>query len=180
MELMEIIQTRRSTRRFQAKEVPEEVLDRVFEAVRWAPSWNNTQCWEIIAVRTEARKRELLECVPKYNPGYKAIAEVPVILILCGKLRVSGYYQQADTTKFGDWFMFDLGLAAQNACLMAHAQGLGTLIVGLFDHDKAKGVLGVPQGYEVVAIIPCGYPAQHPKVPGRKDLSEFVHEETFS
>jgi nitroreductase len=180
MEPLEIIQTRRSIRRFQPKQVPKEALDQIFEAIRWAPSWNNTQCWEVIVLRVAAKKKELQQCIPKYNPGYKAIEEAPVVLVLCGKLKVSGYYQNSDSTKFGDWFMFDLGVAAQNACLMAHAQGLGTLIVGLFDHNRAKGVLGVPEGFEVVAIIPLGYPAQQSKAPRRKLISEFIHEEGFA
>jgi nitroreductase len=54
--------------------------------------------------------------------------------------------------------MYDLGLATQNLCLMAHSLGLGTVIVGLFDHDRAKAVVNVPDGYELVTMIPLGYP----------------------
>ena len=180
MELLEIIKTRRSIRRFQPKEIPQAALEQILEAIRWAPSWNNTQCWEVILVRNSNRKAELLECVPKFNPGYKAIGEAPLLLVIFGKLKSSGYYQGASTTKHGDWFLFDLGLATQNACLTAHSLGLGTVIVGLFDHDGVKGVLCIPAGYEVVALLPVGYPAHQPSHgPRRKETPEFMHEESF-
>jgi nitroreductase len=75
--------------------------------------------------------------------------------------------------------MFDLGLATQNLCLTAHELGLGTVIVGLLDHDKAKSVLHVPDTHEVVVLIPLGYPAKSPSAPKRKEISEFTHYETF-
>jgi len=75
--------------------------------------------------------------------------------------------------------MFDLGLAVQNLCLKAHEMNLGTVIVGLMDHDACKNVLSVPDGYEVVAVIPLGQPAAAKPGPGRKELKEFVHLNTF-
>ena len=78
-----------------------------------------------------------------------------------------------------DWFMFDLGLATQTLCLVAHSLGLGTVIVGLIDHDKVKKILNVPDGYEVVALIPVGYPAQKPSAPKRREISEFMRYDTF-
>jgi len=75
--------------------------------------------------------------------------------------------------------MFDIGIAAQNLCLRVHDLGLGSVIVGLFDHNKAKEVLGVPEGYEVVVMIPVGYPAKVPSAPKRKEISEFTHYEKF-
>jgi nitroreductase len=179
MELMEIIRGRRSIRRFQTKEVPQEAIDQILEAIRWAPSWTNCQCWEVILVRDPDIKKALQETLPKGNPAAKAMIEAPVLLVICGKLKSSGYYKGEESTKFGDWYMYDLGLATQNACLMAHALGLGTVIVGLLDHDRAAHILGVPEGYEVVTILPLGYPAQEAKAPKRREISEFTHEERF-
>lgn len=179
MELLELMMSRRSIRRFQGKEIPDEALEKVFKAVQWAPSWANNQCWEIIVVRDPKMKSTLQETLGKGNPASKAIVEAPVVLVLCGKLKSSGYYKGQVTTKFGDWFMFDLGLATQNLCLMAHSLGLGTVIVGFFDHDKVKGLLGVPEGYEVVAMIPIGYPSEPSAAPKRREITEFVHREKF-
>jgi nitroreductase len=70
--------------------------------------------------------------------------------------------------------MFDTGIAMQTLCLTAHSQGLGTVIVGNFDHQRVAEILGVPQNVEVVAMTPLGYPATEGSAPKRKDISEFV------
>jgi len=178
-ELMKVIQERRSIRNYEDKDVPEELLNQVLEAVKWAPSWANTQCWEVVVVRDPAVKEKLQATLAKGNPATKAIVNAPVVLAMCGKLQSSGYYKNEVTTKFGDWFLFDLGIATQNLCLAAHDAGLGTVIVGLFDHDKAAEILGVPQGYELVVLLPLGYPSKVPSAPKRREVSEFTHREKF-
>jgi len=178
-DLMEIIKGRRSIRSYQDREVPEKAINRILEAVQWSPSWANTQCWEIVVVKDQANKERLQATLPKTNPAFKAIVQAPVVLVVCGRLNSSGYYKGQVTTKHGDWFMFDLGIATQSICLTAYEQGLGTVIVGLFDHDKAKEVVGLPDGYEVVAMVPVGYPAKDSPAPKRREISEFVHYEKF-
>ena len=59
METRECIKTRRSIRRFTEQPIPDEVLNELLEAVRWAPSWSNTQCWEIIVVKDGETKQKL-------------------------------------------------------------------------------------------------------------------------
>jgi nitroreductase len=177
-EIMHLIKTRRSIRRFQDKEVSDEMLNTLFEAVQWAPSWTNCQCWEIINVKDKDLRVKVQETLIK-NPSTKAIVEAPVLLALCGKKNVSGFYNSIVTTKYGDWMMFDLGIAAQNICLAAHSMGLGTVIVGLYDHEKVNTLLNVPEGYDQVALIPVGYPAKEPNAPKRREIGEFVHTDTF-
>ncbi len=178
-DFMDLLKNRRSIRKYEDKEVTPETIDKVLEAVQWSQSWANTQCWEVIVVREPALRQKLQETLLPKNPAAKAIVDAPVLLVLCGKLKSSGYYSDVVTTKFGDWFMFDLGIATQSLCLCAHSLGLGTVVVGLFDHDKAKQALQVPGGYELVALIPLGYPAKSPSPPKRKDLKEFVHYDRF-
>ncbi len=178
-DLMDIIKGRRSIRKYQDKDIPDELLNQILESVQWAPSWANTQCWEVIVVKDPGVKETLAEAVPKSNPVRKHFTEAPLILVLCGKLGSSGSYKGQVTTKFGDWFMFDLGLAAQNICLTAHNLGLGSVIAGLFDHNKAKEVLGVPEGYELVSLIPVGYPGHDSSAPKRRELSDFTHYDKF-
>ena len=177
-DLMEIIKERRSIRKYEDKEVTEEQLNQILESVKWAPSWTNSQCWEVIVVKDPAIKEQLQGTLIK-NPSTKAMVQAPVVLVLCGKLKSSGYYKDQVTTKFGDWFMFDLGIANQNICLTAYSLGLGTVIVGLLDHNKAKEILGVPDDYEVVTMIPLGYPAKEPEAPKRREISEFTHLNKF-
>jgi len=178
-DLMQAIRERRSIRKYEAKAVPDEALSDVLDAVRWAPSWANTQCWEVVVVRDAAVKDALQQTLPEGNPSFAAIVEAPVVLALCGKLGSAGYYKDAPVSKLGDWFLFDLGIAAQNIALAAHAHGLGTVVVGLLDHDKAKAVLKVPEGYELAALIPLGYPAQDASPPQRREASAFTHYDGF-
>ncbi len=179
MDLLEIIKGRRSIRRYQDKEVPDDAVNKILEAVRWSPSWANTQCWELVLVKDQEIKKALQETMGKGNPAKKSITEAPIVIAMCAKLKTSGYYKGEVTTKFGDWFMYDLGIATQSLCLMAHSLGLGTVVVGLFDHDKVAEILKVPEGFEIVTLIPLGYPAAESKAPKRREIEEFSHENTF-
>ncbi|HOZ46687.1 MAG TPA: nitroreductase family protein [Candidatus Hydrogenedentes bacterium] len=179
MDVMEVIRARRSVRAYAAKPVDPETVDLLLDAVRWAQSWANTQCWEVVVVRDQSIRLALQATAPAGNPSHHAIAQAPIVLALCAKLGAAGFYKGNAATKFGDWFMFDLGVAAQNIALAAQAHGLGSVIVGLFDHDEARAALKVPEGYEVVALMPIGYPDGAVAPPPRKDVTEFVHENTF-
>jgi nitroreductase len=177
---METICNRRSIRRYQEKDIPDEVLHKVLEAARWAPSWANTQAWEFVVVKNRSIKEKIQATVNNRNPSYLALVNAPVLLVVCGQLKKSGYYNDQYPTKFGsEWFMYDLGLATQNLCLAAHDSGLGTVIVGLFDHDRVGEVINLPANHEVLVLIPLGYPDQDPKPPKRRERDEFIHYDTF-
>ena len=179
-DLMETILSRRSIRRYQEKDIPDDVLNNILEAARWAPSWANTQAWEFVVVKDRSIKEKIQATVNNRNPSYLALVNAPVLLIVCGQLKKSGYYNEQYPTKFGsEWFMYDLGLATQNLCLAAHDSGLGTVIVGLFDHNRVGEVIKLPANHEVLVLIPLGYPDQDPKPPKRRERDEFVHYDTF-
>ena len=178
-DVLNVIKERRSIRNYEETDVPEDTLRQILEAVQWSPSWANTQCWEIVVIRDAGVKEKVKEALPGANPASKAFDKAPVVLALCAKLESSGYYKENVTTKFGDWFMYDLGLATQNLCLAAHHLGLGTVIVGLLDHDAAALVLNVPGGHELVSLIPVGYPAKISSTPKRREINEFTHNDTF-
>ena len=178
-DIMETILGRRSIRRYQAKDIPGEILTKVLEAARWAPSWSNTQPWDFVVVKDKSIKERIQKTVSPRNPSTLAIVNAPVLLVICGQLKKSGYYNEQYPTKFGDWFMYDLGLATQNLCLAAHDSGLGTVIVGLFDHDRVGEVIKLPADHEVLVLVPLGYPDQKPKPPRRRGRNEFVHYDTF-
>jgi len=174
MDLMEAIKGRRSIRKYKPDPVSEEALRVLMEAVRWAPSWANTQCWEVIIVRDPNMKSALANTLTKTNPSLSSMTEAPLVIVLCGKKGVSGFKKGEAATVKGDWLMFDTGIAMQTLCLTAHSLGLGTVVVGLFDHKKAEEILGVPQNAEIVAMTPLGYPAVEGSAPKRKEPSEFV------
>jgi nitroreductase len=174
VELMEAIKGRRSIRKYKPDPILEDILQKLFEGARWAPSWANTQCWEVVVVKDQNVKSELAATLVKTNPALSSMTEAPLVIVLCGKKGVSGFKKGEATTIKGDWLMFDTGIAMQSLCLAAHELGLGTVIVGLFDHKKAEEILGVPQDREVVAITPLGYPAAESMAPKRKEISDFV------
>jgi nitroreductase len=133
----------------------------------------------VLVIKDLAIRAALQETLAPKNPATKAIVNAPVLLALCGKQNSSGCYDGKVTTKFGDWFMFDLGIATQSIGLAAHHLGLGTVVVGLFDHDRAKTVLNIPAGYELVTLMPLGYPAKISSPPSRREIQEFTHLNTF-
>ncbi len=179
METFECIRTRRSIRRYKSEPLPDDVLEKVLEAVRWAPSWANTQCWELVLVRDESVKKALQETLPQGNPSWDAIVSAPVVVAACARKGRAGVKNGEQMTLHGDWAMFDMGIACQNLCLAAHALGLGTVHVGLLDHRKAGEVLGLPEDVLAFELIPLGFPEQEPKAPPRRPIDEFVHYDKF-
>jgi nitroreductase len=179
MDLIEAIKGRRSIRKYKPDSVSEETLQKIMEAVRWSPSWANTQCWELIAIKDPKVKSDLATALSKGNPAFSSMTDAPLVIVLCGKRGVSGFKKGEATTVKGDWLMFDTGIAMQSLCLVAHSLGLGTVIVGNFDHQRVAEILGVPQNIEVVAITPLGYPAAEGSAPKRKEQSEFIFYEKY-
>jgi len=180
MDVLESIRERRSVRRFTEKPVTREQIEAILEAARWAPSWNNVQPWRILIVTDPKRKEALKETLPSINPAAKGFDQAPLLLVLIAERGKSGFYGSAAITDKGDWYLFDAGLVAQNIALAAHGLGLGTVHVGALNHGEAGRILGVPEGFEVIEILPLGHPASPPKAPPRKELEEFVTYETFS
>ena len=179
MDLMEAVKGRRSVRSYKGEPIPEDKLKKVMEAVQWAPSWANTQCWEIIVVRDEQTKRRLVDALSRGNPAGEGILQAPLTLVLLAIKGRAGFFKGKASTDKGDWYMFDVGLAIQNLCLTAHAVGLGTVIIGAFDAAKVAEVLQVPQEKAVVAMTPLGFPKEIPQPPKRKEIEEFVHYDAY-
>ncbi len=177
--VMETITARRSIRRYNQEHVPEEVLGDILHAVRWAPSWANTQCWEIVVVSDLGVKEKLQGVLSPKNTASIAMVSAPIVLAVCGRQKKSGFYKGTSITKFGDWMLHDLGLATQNILLAAASHTLGTVVVGAFDHDRAGDVLNLPEGVEVVTLIPLGYSDHKPGPPQRRAVEDFVHYNTF-
>lgn len=183
MELQDAILKRRSIRRFTEDRVTDHELQQIFESVRWSPSWGNTQVWEFIVVRDRALIQQVTATYRMdkgSNPASKCSLAASALIVVCAKTGVSGCYGGKETTKFANWFMFDLGIATQTLCLKAHEMGLGTVVVGLLDHELCKQLVALPDGYEAVAVIPIGRPAVELKAgPPRKTVADMVHLDTF-
>lgn len=179
MELYEAIRNRRSIRKFKPDAVPAEVLERLLEAAQWAPSWAHTQCCDVVVVSTAEGRAAVQTALGPSNPAYKAMVDAPLAVAFCGRTGRAGFYKGQAATPRGDWVMFDVALAMQNFMLAAHAEGLATVCVGMFDPVKAGQAVGVPEGVEVFSLTPLGYPDAEAKVPPRKPRAEFLHRERY-
>lgn len=181
METFKTIMSRRSIRKFKNKEISDDVLRNMLEAARFAPSWANTQCSRFIVVRDSASKEKITEAFPPRNPGFSSILTAPVVIIAFAEKFKSGFYKgEASTNKGEYWYMFDVALALQNMVLTAWENGIGSVYLGLFDANKLAKAFNIPNNYEVVAVLPFGYPDEEPKCPPRKSLSEIVYYEAYS
>jgi nitroreductase len=187
MEIMEAIKGRRSIRKYTSKAVADRTLELVLEAARQAPSWHNSQCWRFIVVRDSRLRNKLADTTIEVNKGKpnragEAMRIAPIVIVTCAELRKSGYFTaggKGPVTDKGDWYMYDVALAVQNLMLAAHALGLGTVNTGAFDAVKVADILGVPEGFVVVSMMPLGYPDEAPNPRSRKELSEIVFYDRF-
>jgi len=185
MEVMQAIKERRSIRKYKPDPVSDKAIDTVLDAARWAPSWANTQCWRFVVVRDPEVRAKLADTLRARTPGKEnraaaAIRSAPVVIVACAELGRSGYYKGGEqATDKGDWFMFDVALAMQNLTLAAHAIGLGTVHVGLFEAKEVARILDVPANVAVVEMTPLGYPDEEPAAPSRKELAEIVFQGNY-
>jgi len=179
MDFYEVIKKRQSVRVYKPDAIAGDVLNRVLEAFRAAPSWANTQPWELVLVSDPGIKKQLQETLSPGNPAISAIIDAPVLVSALGIKGRSGFYKGQAATPRGDWLLFDLGIATEHLALAAAAEGLATVHVGLFDYEKAGQVLHVPADHTVVELIPLGYPLASPRPVSRKPLEEFLFKNRY-
>ncbi len=179
MDLMKIIQERRSIREYREDSVPEEILREILEAARWSPSWANTQVCRYVVVKDRATKDLLADTLTPTNPARKALVKAPVVICLIAQKGVSGFFKGSPSTNKGDWFMFDAGIAMEHIVLAAWNFGLGTCHVGAFDAEKAEGILKVPEGFAITEMTPLGYFDGPSRATPRKALGDIVFLNSF-
>jgi nitroreductase len=151
MQVLEAIRTRRSVRSYSPRPLPPEVLERLREALRAAPSACNLQPWHFIFVTDAGLRRKLAEVAQRQL----WLAEAPVIVAACGfpeqaAKAIAGYRSSAE---------IDVAIALDHLSLAAVAEGLGTCWIGAFHEERVKLLLDVPPAAKVVALMPVGYPA---------------------
>lgn len=169
--LMGVITSRRSVRSFRPDPLPEETIDALIEAARWAPSAGNLQPWEFYVIRDPLCKLALAEAAL----GQGFIAEAPVVIVICA-------IPSQSARKYGErgarlYCLQDTALAGQNLMLLAAAMGLGTCWVGAFDEEAVSMAISAPPGRLPVAIIPVGHPRRIPEAPPRRSRAEITRHE---
>lgn len=175
MTAKECITGRRSIRQFTGRQVPHEVLADIVQTASYAPSWKNTQITRYIAVEGDAKKR-LAQCTSLYRGNGAIMENAPMVVAVTFIKNRSGFERDGSfsTVKGGGWQMYDAGIASEAFCLAAYEQGLGTVIMGLFDVEDASKVLELPEDRELAALIAIGYPDIHPEAPKRKAVEELL------
>lgn len=176
MTAKECIKGRRSIRKFADTPVSRDVIADVVETASYAPSWKHTQITRYIAVEGELKDKIADECTSAYAKNGEIIKNAPMLIAVTFIKNRSGFERDGSysTPKEGGWQMFDAGVASEAFCLAAYEQGLGTVIMGIFDEAKAASLLEVPEERELVALIPIGYPAESPAAPKRKSVEELL------
>ena len=170
MDIYEAIAHRKSVRSFKDKDVPEEIISRLLEAARLAPSASNRQEWRFIVVRDQATRKELSVAAR----GQKFVGEAPVVLACCAET-------DSHVMACGQLcYPIDVAIAIDHITLCATADGLGSCWIGAFDEDKAKEILGIPPQIRVVGLLPMGYPKDPSRVEkNRLPLEDIVKHERW-
>lgn len=168
MDIFQVIRDRRSIRRYQDLPVEDEKIAQVLDAARLAPSWKNMQCWRFLVVRDQAGRNTLFDAFPDDNPGKKAIAAAPVVILVCADPA------ESDVENGIEYYIADTAIAFEHLCLAAHALGLGTCWMGWYDEGMIRRMFAIPEQIRIVGITPLGYPAQDPKPRPRKELTEIA------
>ena len=199
--LLDIIENRRSVKEYLSKEVSKEVLFRILEAGRWAPSAHNAQPWRFIVIRDSALKQKLAEDmagrwdedmskngVPKEHreslikASVERFGNAPVVIVACLTMEGMDEYPD-DRRKKIEYVMAVQSVAAaiENVLLAAHGEGLGScwFCAPLFCQDIVRKTLRIPKQVDPQALITLGYPANKPNPPPRKPLEDIVHEDCW-
>ena len=165
MGVFEVIQSRRSIRKFRKDPVEEAKLRNVLEAARLAPSAKNLQPWRFIVVSDSRIKGGL-----KAAYGSEWFTSAPVIIVACALPEEAWVRMDGE-----EYWKIDIAIAMQNLILAATEEGLGTCWIGAFNEEAVKRELGIPAKVRVVAMTPLGYPDEKKeKVTARKPLAEII------
>lgn len=164
MKFQELIERRYSVRAYKPDDVPSNIIDKVLEAARLAPTASNRQSFRLFVIKTAGFKDELRKIYQK-----EWFVQAPYVIGICGIQE--GNWVRRDGRNYAD---VDSAIVMDHVILSATDLGLGTCWVGAFDPDAARKFLNLPQGMEPIAFTPIGYPADNPGIKKRKPIDELV------
>jgi len=167
MEILKAVKERRSIRDFQKKKIPDELLDKLMEALIWAPSAGNLQARKFYFIKDDQIKKRI--AVAALNQNF--IAEAPLVIVGCTDSRISFKYGERGVYLYS---IQDVAVSIMGMMLVAHEHGLGSAWVGAFNDDEVFKVLNMPKHLRPVAIVPVGYPSKIPHAPPRASKKEAV------
>jgi nitroreductase len=194
MELAAAVRKRRMVRAFERRSVPRDLVDRLLDLARRAPSAGNTQPWAFVLLEGSQTARLWDVSLPPERRDefrWSGLLNAPVVIVpLVAPASYVARYAEPDKagTNLGEspdawsvpYWWVDGGMAVQTLLLAAVDAGLGALFFGLFDHEaEVLEALGVPEGWRALGAVVLGWPA--PDEPGRSvnrprpDLAAVVH-----
>jgi nitroreductase len=164
MSLFDVILSRRSIRRYENKEIPQDILDKIVEAGRQSPSAGNRQPYRFVIVTDSGIKKELKGLLSSF------LENAPVVIVGCAnkKALLTGRWATVDTT-----------IALENMVLAAWSLGVGSCWIGSFNEQKIKELLKIPEDWKIVALVSFGYPAETPKPRKKKSADELFSHNKF-
>lgn len=172
MDAIKMIKERRSVRKFSDQRVDRELIKELVSTSTFAPTWANTQTARYNIVDDKETQAKLAECMNGFAFNQKTATRAAGVVVISAVKGLSGYSPtgEIDTKKGDTWKFFDAGISAQTFCLAAYEKGLGTVILGIFDEDKAAEIINLPENEVVECLIPYGYPESDEIKPAPKRL----------
>jgi nitroreductase len=170
MDVKEAINRRKSIRKYQDKQISDEIIKELLDAARRAPSAKNTQSHKYFIVKDKETIKKL-----KQNNAFKQpfVYDAPLIIVCCADPRK--YPGSVDVDRSPEnYALIDLSIAASFLMLRATELGLGSVFVAWIYRDKIREVLNIPKDYVIPYVIPIGYPAEDPAPKSRKELNEIT------
>lgn len=176
MTAKECIKGRRSIRKFKDTKIDRQLLEDIVETASYAPSWKHTQIVRYVAIEGALKDKIGSECTSMFPNNGVIIQNAPMLIAVTVIKNRCGYERDGSfTTPRGDtWQMYDAGVASEAFCLAAYEQGIGSVIIGIFDGDAVSSLLEIPEDRELIALIPIGYPDEEPVAPRRKPVSDLL------
>lgn len=177
MEAIACIEGRRSVRKFKEQSIDHEIMERIIETARFAPSWKNTQTARYVVIENDKLKEKLAnEAVLGFEHNAAIIKEAPALVVVTCIHGRSGFERDGSfsTDKEDRWEVFDAGIATQTFCLAAHANGISSVIMGIFDDVKVKELADIPDNQVVCALVATGYAAEECVAPKRKTVEDLI------
>ena len=173
-DILELIISRQSDRKYSDRHIEKEKLDRIIEAGRMAPSACNAQPWKFIIVDDPELVLKVADAASAKLIGMNSfVAQAPVIIVIVReKSNMSS--KVGATIKNKDYSLFDIGIATENICLQAKAEGIGSCIIGWFDEKIIRKLLEIPRSKRVELLITLGYSLSEQREKRRKPAEEKV------
>ena len=172
------IKGRRSVRTYSDRKISTDLFAEIVDLARFSPSWKNTQVVRYHVIKNAHIKEKIAkECVLGFAFNEKTIIRCQALVVVSVVTGVSGYEKDGSysTPQEDRWEMFDAGIASQTFCLAAHSRGIGSVILGVFEEEKLRQYIDLPQNQRVTNLIALGYPQQPAKSgPPRKAISELL------